>query len=117
MASRDLPLSRTDGRTDKCKISIMIARVAMDLWQRKPTLSSGYALGLGRFTAINPWLPCYNYYIDAEAKGSTVFTILTTPFCDARVQRGRRDSKLTIDPIGRGELSYLEIYYDDRTYK
>ena len=35
----------------------------MDLWQRKPTLSSGYALGLGRFTAINPWLPCYNYYI------------------------------------------------------
>ena len=24
MASRDLPLSRTDGRTDKCKISIMI---------------------------------------------------------------------------------------------
>ena len=35
----------------------------MDLWQRKPTLSSGYALGLGRFTAINPWLPCYNYYV------------------------------------------------------
>ena len=32
----------------------VIARVAMDLWQRKPTLSSGYALGLGRFTAINP---------------------------------------------------------------
>ena len=33
---------------------IVIARVARDLWQRKPTLSSGYALGLGRFTAINP---------------------------------------------------------------
>ena len=29
----------------------------MDLWQRKQTLSSGYALGLGPFTAINPW-PC-----------------------------------------------------------
>ena len=29
--------------------------VAMDLWRRKQTLSSGCALGLGRFTAINPW--------------------------------------------------------------
>ena len=28
--------------------------VARDLWQRKPTLSSGCALGLGQFTAINP---------------------------------------------------------------
>ena len=26
------------------------------------------------------------------------------------VTRRRRDSKLTIDPIGRDELSYLEIY-------
>ena len=34
---------------------IVIARVAMDLWQRKQTLSSGCALGLGSFTAINPW--------------------------------------------------------------
>ena len=35
------------------------------------------------------------------------------------VTRGWRDSELTIDPIGRGELSYLEIYsyYDDRIYK
>ena len=34
---------------------IVIARVARDLWQRKQTLSSGCALGLGWFTAINPW--------------------------------------------------------------
>ena len=27
----------------------------MDLWRRKPTLSSGYALGFGQFTAINSW--------------------------------------------------------------
>ena len=33
----------------------VIARVAKDLWQRKQTLSSGFALGLGSFTAINPW--------------------------------------------------------------
>ena len=33
----------------------VIARVARDLWQRKQTLSSGFALGLGSFTAINPW--------------------------------------------------------------
>ena len=33
----------------------VIARVARDLWQRKQTLSSGSALGLGSFTAINPW--------------------------------------------------------------
>ena len=39
----------------------VIARVARDLWQRKQTLSSGFALGLGSFTAINPWYPCYNY--------------------------------------------------------
>ena len=38
--------------------------VARDLWQRKPTLSSGIALGLGRFTAINPWRPGSNYYIN-----------------------------------------------------
>ena len=31
------------------------ARVARDLWLRKQTLSSGFALGLGLFTAINPW--------------------------------------------------------------
>ena len=33
------------------------------LWQRKPSLSSGFALGLGRFTAINPCQPGYNYYV------------------------------------------------------
>ena len=33
----------------------VIARVARDLWRRKQTLSSGFALGLGPFTAINPW--------------------------------------------------------------
>ena len=35
----------------------------MHLWQRKQTLSSGFALGLGSFTAINPWHPCNNYYL------------------------------------------------------
>ena len=33
----------------------VIARVVRDLWQRKQTLSSGFALGLGSFTATNPW--------------------------------------------------------------
>ena len=33
----------------------VIARVARDLWQHKQTLSLGFALGLGSFTAINPW--------------------------------------------------------------
>ena len=41
----------------------VIAWVARDLWQCKQTLSSGFALGLGSFTATNPWHPCYNYYI------------------------------------------------------
>ena len=36
------------------KVIIVIARVARDLWQRKQTLSSGCALVLGWFTAINP---------------------------------------------------------------
>ena len=35
----------------------------MDLWRHKQILSSGYALGLGRFTAINPWHLRYNYYL------------------------------------------------------
>ena len=30
-------------------------RYSRDLWQCKQTLSSGFALGLGSFTAINPW--------------------------------------------------------------
>ena len=55
--------ARAEVRTNQMGYITVIARVAMDLWQRKPTLSSGYALGLGLFTAINPWLPCYNYYI------------------------------------------------------
>ena len=48
-------------------IKYLIARVARDLWRHKPPLSSGSALGLGRFTAtnINPWHPCYNYYLVA----------------------------------------------------
>ena len=34
---------------------IVIAQVAVDLWQHKQTLSSSCALGLGSFTAINSW--------------------------------------------------------------
>ena len=34
---------------------IVIARVATDLRQSKQTLSLGFALRLGTFTAINPW--------------------------------------------------------------
>ena len=49
----------------------VIARVSRDLWQRKQTLSSGCALGLGSFTAINPWHPCYNYYKKYENKKCT----------------------------------------------
>ena len=41
--------------TNQVGYIIVIARVARDLWQRKQTLSSGFALGLGWFTAINPW--------------------------------------------------------------
>ena len=41
--------------TNQVGYIIVIARVARDLWQRKQTLSSGCALGLGWFTAINPW--------------------------------------------------------------
>ena len=41
---------------------IVNARVAMNLWS-KQTLSSGFALRLGSFTAINPWPLCYNYNI------------------------------------------------------
>ena len=40
--------------TNQVGYIIVIARVARDLWQRKQTLSSGCALGLGWFTAINP---------------------------------------------------------------
>ena len=36
---------------------VVIAWVARDLWRHKQTLSSGFVLGLGSFTAINPW-PC-----------------------------------------------------------
>ena len=35
-------------------IYITYSTVARDLWRRKQTLSSGCALGLGSFTAINP---------------------------------------------------------------
>ena len=50
-------VDQSDGIYNTC------SPVAMDLWRRKPTLSSGYALGLGRFTAINPCQLGYNYYI------------------------------------------------------
>ena len=35
-------------------INITYSTVARDFWRRKQTLSSGCALGLGSFTAINP---------------------------------------------------------------
>ena len=41
----------------------VIAWVAMDLWQRKQTLSSDCALGLGSFTDINPCPQCDKYYL------------------------------------------------------
>ena len=50
-------------RTNQMGYITVIARVARDLWRRKQTLSSGFALGLGSFTAMNPWHPCYNYNI------------------------------------------------------
>ena len=68
----------------------VMARVARDLWQRKRTLSSGYALGLDWFTAINPWpraititngpptdqsdhCICYNYILIASIDLSVTF--------------------------------------------
>ena len=37
--------------------------VARDLWQRKPPLSSGCALGLGSVYCHKSLAPCYNYNI------------------------------------------------------
>ena len=51
-------VDQSDGICNTC------SPVAMDLWRRKPTLSSGYALRLSRFTAINPCQLGYNYYIE-----------------------------------------------------
>ena len=48
-------LARAAVRTNQMGYITVIARVARDLWQRKQTLSLGFALGLGSFTAINPW--------------------------------------------------------------
>ena len=39
--------------------------VARDLWQRKPPLSSGCALGLGSVYCHKSLAPCYNYNIDS----------------------------------------------------
>ena len=44
-------------------IYISDSLVAKELWQRKQTSSSGYALGLSSFTAIIPWHPVNNYNI------------------------------------------------------
>ena len=62
--------ARAEVKTNQMGYITVIARVARDLWQRKQTLSSGFALGLGSFTAINPWHPCNNYYktMTAEAR-------------------------------------------------
>ena len=54
---------RTEVKTNQMGYIMVIARVARDLWQRKQILSSGFALGLSSFSAINPWHPCNNYYI------------------------------------------------------
>ena len=47
--------------TNQMGYIIVIARVARDLWQRKPPLSSGYALGLGSVYCHKSLAPCYNY--------------------------------------------------------
>ena len=49
--------------------------VAMDLWQRKPTSPSGFALVLGWFTAINPRRPGYNYYIISLTVNAEILTV------------------------------------------
>ena len=46
--------ARAEVRTIQMGYITVTARVASDLWQRKQTLSSGFVLGLGSFTAINP---------------------------------------------------------------
>ena len=40
----------------------VIAQVARDLWQCKPTLSLGYALGFGLVYCHKSLALCYNYY-------------------------------------------------------
>ena len=55
--------ARAEVKTNQMGYITVIARVARNLWQRKQTLSSGFALGLGSFTAIISWHPCNNYYI------------------------------------------------------
>ena len=53
-----MQLHRATVRTSQMGYIILVkAQVAMDLWRRKQTLSLGFALGLGQFTAMNPW-PC-----------------------------------------------------------
>ena len=60
------------------------------------------------------------YIIDVEAKASMVFRILMAPGCDvARALLGGGGILNTVDPIGRGELSYFEFIhrYYSSTYK
>ena len=78
----------------------VIARVARDLWQRKQTLSSGCALGLGSFTAINPWHPCYNYYI-SDFGEFTASPNISVARCRARI---------TIKELAFYVVFYLRVY-------
>ena len=55
VAQDDDLIMRAAVGTNQMGYITVIARVAMDLWRRKQTLSSGCALGLGQFTAINPY--------------------------------------------------------------
>ena len=51
--------------TNEMGYIIVLARVARDLWQHKPSLSSGYTLGLGSLYSHKSLAPCYNYNITA----------------------------------------------------
>ena len=51
--------ARAEVRTNQMGHITVIARVARDLWQRKQTLSSGFALGLGSFTSSYVYVVLY----------------------------------------------------------
>ena len=60
--------------------------VARDLWQHKPPLSSGYALGLGSVYCHKSLAPCYNYNIFSALSGSS--------------------SQVPVTPIGGNQMYY-----------
>ena len=56
----------------------VIARVARDLWQRKQTLSLGFALELGSFTAIDL---LFSHLLNLHAGGRSLYSLFLINEC------------------------------------